>query len=109
MSPLVFDLGMNDCSPPFFGRDEEVYGETACLGCLLLTGIGLDGSTALSRDVDSDRRKWRELLLLMCERVSSAFESLRFLEKKDAFEAVIGVLGVLALTRRGGGVNCPSL
>lgn len=40
--------------------------------------------------------------------MSSALESVRFLEKNEAFEAVIGVLGVLAFTRRGGGVVCPS-
>lgn len=47
------------------------------------------------------------MLLIYCE-FSSAFSSCLLREKKDAFDAVIGVLGVLVLTRRGGGVTCPS-
>lgn len=49
-----------------------------------------------------------ELLLLMCTISFSAFDSVFRLEKKEAFEAVIGVLGVLVLTLRGGGVTDPS-
>ena len=44
----------------------------------------------------------------MCCRFCSALSSALFREKNEAFEAVIGVLGVLALTRRGGGVIWPS-
>jgi hypothetical protein len=43
----------------------------------------------------------------MCERLWSGFSSVRR-EKKEAFDAVIGVLGVLVFTLRGGGVTCPS-
>lgn len=39
----------------------------------------------------------------------SVFESDRFREKKEAFDAVMGVLGVLVVTRRGGGVTWPSM
>jgi hypothetical protein len=46
-SPLVFDLGINECPPLFFGRDDEMKGETACLACRLLIGIGFDDSVPL--------------------------------------------------------------
>lgn len=46
--------------------------------------------------------------LLLRRFIGSACGSVRFLEKKEAFEAVIGVLGVLVLTLRGGGVIMPS-
>lgn len=31
-SPLVLDLGMNECSSLVLGRDEETNGDTVCLG-----------------------------------------------------------------------------
>jgi hypothetical protein len=31
-SPLVLDLGMYECSSLFFGREDEINGETVCLG-----------------------------------------------------------------------------
>lgn len=40
-SPLVFARGMKECSPPFFGKEEDIKGDTVCLGCRLFTGIGL--------------------------------------------------------------------
>jgi hypothetical protein len=58
-SPLVIDLGMYECSPLFFGRDDEMNGDTVCLGCLglLLTGIGFEDSELLPIcDEDPDRR-----------------------------------------------------
>jgi hypothetical protein len=107
MSPLVFDLGINECSPLFLGRDEEMNGETACLACRLLIGIGFEDSEPLPpiTEEDSERIWYMELLLLAWERFCSALSSRRFREKKEAFEAVIGVLGVLAFTRLGGGVT----
>jgi hypothetical protein len=48
-----------------------------------------------------------ELLLLIWARLNSAFSSYRLREKNEAFEAVIGLLGVFVLTRRGGGVMLP--
>jgi hypothetical protein len=47
MSPLVFDLVIKDGSPLFFGRDEEMKGETACLGCRLFIRIGFVDSEPL--------------------------------------------------------------
>lgn len=46
-SPLVLDLGMNECSPPFFGRDEDINGDTACLVCRVFIGMGLVDSGPL--------------------------------------------------------------
>ena len=60
----------------------------------------------LSADGETGLTLWTELLLLIFR--ASAFDSERCLEKKDAFEAVIGVLGVFVLTLRGGGVIMPS-
>ena len=66
MSPLVFDLGMNEPSPVLFGRDEEMYGEVVCLGCRLVIGIGLEDSELLAPLCEDSERKCRmELLLLM--------------------------------------------
>lgn len=105
-SPLVLDLGIYACSPLFFGKEEEMNGETVCLGCLLFTGIGLEDSELLPIwDEDSDRKWWTELLLLI---LWSGLSSVLFREKNEAFDAVIGELGVFALARRGGGVTCPS-
>jgi hypothetical protein len=58
-SPLVFDLGMNECSPLFFGREEETNGETFCLGWRwLLIGIAFEDSELLPPicEDDSERR-----------------------------------------------------
>lgn len=65
-SPLVFDLGMYECSPPFFGRDDDMNGDTVCLGCLgLFIGIGFEDSELLPIcDEDPDRRWFVEVLLL---------------------------------------------
>jgi len=109
-SPLVFDLGINECSPLFFGRDEEMNGETVCLGWrLLLIGIALEDSELLPSiwEDDSERRWWIELLLRILFDCS-ILDSERFREKNEALDAVIGVLGVLVVTRRGGGVTWPS-
>lgn len=63
-------------------------------------------AVVLPADGETGLMLWTELLLRMFS--ASAFDSERCLEKNDAFEAVIGVLGVFALTRRGGGVIIPS-
>lgn len=95
---------MKECSPPFFGNDEEINGDTVCLACRLI-GIGFDSAWLNSIwDDASDRKKCMELLLLICARDCSGLSSLRFLEKNDAFEAVMGVLGVFGCTCLGGGV-----
>lgn len=55
-SPLVFDLGIYECSPLFFGNDDEMNGETVCLVCRgLFTGIGFEDSELLPICGDSDR------------------------------------------------------
>lgn len=46
-SPLVFDLGIKEYSPLFFGRDEEMNGETVCLGWRMVIGIGFEDSEPL--------------------------------------------------------------
>ena len=57
-SPLVFDLGINECSSLLFGSDEDMNGETACLGwrLLLLIEIAFEDSEPLppNCEVDSD-------------------------------------------------------
>ena len=55
-SPLVLDLGMYECSSPFFGREDEMNGETVVLGCRLFTGIGFEDSELLPICDDPDRR-----------------------------------------------------
>jgi hypothetical protein len=47
-----------------------------------------------------------DVLLLSVIGMGSAWSSVRF-RKKPAFDAVIGVVGVLAAFRRGGGVSMP--
>jgi hypothetical protein len=72
--------------------------------------MGFEDSKLLASicDGDSERRWCAELLLRMCCESISAFSSWRFRAKNEAFEAVIGVLGVVGTPRRGGGVVFPS-
>lgn len=109
-SPLVLDLVMSECPPLFLGRDEETKGETVCLDCRLFMGMGFVYSELLAPicDDDSERSRWIELLLRICARPSSVLSSECLREKNETLEAVMGLLGVLALIWRGGGVTCPS-
>lgn len=60
-------------------------------------------SELLSIWEESERTWWIELLLRKCvESCSSDLPPARLREKKEAFDAVMGVLGVFVLVRRGG-------
>ena len=81
-----------------FGSDEDTNGDTAfCRGVLLVgVGIGFVGLSAVC---------WRECcveVLLRAWEASVGFSARCLDEKKEVFEAVIGVVGVLALIRAGG-------
>jgi hypothetical protein len=86
-------------SPPPFGNEFDAKGVVVACRPGWSVGIGIvDGWSELS----ACRRLYAELLLLRCLPESKCSELL-LLEKKLAFDAVIGVLGVL-LPRFGGGV-----
>lgn len=65
MSPLVFDLGINEYSPLLLGSDEDMNGETACLIDLEPPVIGIDEPEWPSSCItaESARSGFAELLL----------------------------------------------
>lgn len=109
-SPLVFDLGMNAYSAFAFGSDDDRNGDTLCLVCLDPAGIWIVLPVAYPAVwIDASMfEAFIELVLRMWLKLNSGCSSFRSRdEKNEVLEAVMGVLGVFVLTRRGGGVKLP--
>jgi len=109
LSPKVLDLVIrfSNISPPF-GADEERKGETAGLrdGVLFERSRMDSEELVVSSALGLSKRVWCTELLLRGIGMA-ATSSKRLLEKKLLLEAVIGVVGVLACFRVGGGVDFP--
>ena len=79
----------------FFGNDDDVKGEVVLRGSGKSTGIRPVDNKLAGIGKVSDLNAWWELLLLAWIGTGTVSSLPRCLVKKVAFEAVIGVLGVL--------------
>lgn len=102
----VLDLFKNpEPSAPPLGRDDERNGDTVgfCGGCRMFMAALTDSVELVATVCEGlSLRRWMELLLL---RLATSDLSARCLEKKELFEAVMGVVGVLEFCLTGGGLS----
>jgi hypothetical protein len=107
-SPPVFDLFTKADSMPPFGSEVDKNGDMPDRGGAFFGPATTTDSEELVFSAAAGlpaRPWWTELLLRGLGSLSSAL----FLEKKLLFEAVMGVLGVLAICLVGGGLRCRSV
>jgi hypothetical protein len=103
-SPPVFERFIKPDSKPPFGSEVDRKGDMLGFRVTFLAGPMSDSDELVASAACglSNRRGWIELLLL--KDGNSAFSSTRFLEKKELFEAVIGVVGVFGICLERGGL-----
>lgn len=103
-SPPVLDLFRKAGSGPPLGTEEDKNGDTLGLLVGFLDKASNDSDELVPSAPDAlSRRAWWTVLLL--RRLKSDLSSCRFLEKKELLDAVMGVVGVFAVIRDGGGLK----